>query len=262
MDPKLPKVAVPAARILPVDGCKVLGTIEKPAKKVLAIEELKASAVDGVVTITGYANTKGHADRYGDVPTVFAALRNYVYELADFSKNPVMLLDHRNQIGSVAGSFKILREDEKGLWFQAEFSKSNSEAIAHARCVYLEGHAKALSIAGRFYFEDKDNPTHLTYANIAEISLVGVGADQLALVDSAAAAAPKAEPVVAEPITAEPTVETLVTALLAAAGVTETAPDPVAAELSQLAADIALSAEADEIKRLAQSIDHSLNQVR
>lgn len=179
---------------LPAADCKSLGTKDKPIKKVLDIGELKVEKSEGgSVRIKGYANTKGKADRYGDVPTVFAALRSYVYELKEFRKNPVMLIDHENSVGHIAGSFTALKEDENGLYFEAEFSNSDFPLVKHARTVYSEGHGKALSIAGRWYFEDKDNPEHLTYAELFEISLVGVGADPDAL--GAAEQPAKATPV-------------------------------------------------------------------
>ncbi|MFA5114388.1 MAG: HK97 family phage prohead protease [Candidatus Margulisiibacteriota bacterium] len=152
-----------------------------------AIEEFKTTTNDkGIVTIEGYANTKNKLDRYGDVPTVFSALRNYVYELEEFHKNPVCLLDHWNQVGNIAGSFNpkmggLIVEDEIGLKFKMVFSASDFPLCKHARTVYSEGHGRALSIGGRWYWEDKDHPEYLTYAKIFEISLVGVGADPDAL---------------------------------------------------------------------------------
>lgn len=200
--PAVSKMVLPTPEVQPIeqktippqDGAKCLGTAEKPVSKALAIHDLKVSQADGIVTLKGYANTKGQADRYGDIPTVFPALRSYVYELSTFRKNPVMLIDHMNSVENIAGSFKVLREDEVGLYFEAEFSQSALPRVAHARQVYAEGHGKALSIAGRWYFEDKDNPSHLTYADIFEISLVGVGADPNALAAVAQEEPPKHAP--------------------------------------------------------------------
>ena len=152
--------------------------------KLFAINDCKAIEEDGVVVLKGYANTKNKADRYGDIPTVFKPLRDYVYELKEFKKNPVMLLDHWSSVSNIAGSFKVIKEDEKGLYFEAEFSNSDLPEIKHAREIYLEGHAKALSIGGRWSFEDKDNSNHLTLAEIYEISLVAVPADPRALAEA------------------------------------------------------------------------------
>lgn len=149
--------------------------------KIAAIDGCKVAKREGKLYLSGYANTKNVADRYGDVPTVYKAKRDFVYDLTDFKKNPVMLIDHCNQTDHVAGSFTILEEDERGLKFEACFSDSEHPIVAHARTVYAEGHAKALSIAGRFYFEDDENPKNLTLAKIFEISLVPVPADPNAL---------------------------------------------------------------------------------
>jgi len=163
------------------EGVKILGTKEAPVTKTFDISDLKISEENGKVVIRGYANTKGKADRYGDIPTVFSGLRNYVYELSEFKKNPVMLLDHSNQVSHIAGSFSEIEEDEIGLRVKAVFSNSDLPEIKHARTVYLEGHAKAFSIAGRWHYEDKDHKENLTYAEIYHISPVGVGADPDAL---------------------------------------------------------------------------------
>jgi hypothetical protein len=161
---------------------KKMGEELKIVHKQFDIEEFKVVEDNGLVSIEGYANVKGKKDRYGDIPTVFSVLRDYVYELKDFKRNP----DHDNNVGSIAGSFNeklggFIGEDNIGLKFKAVFSNSDYPLIAHARTVYQEGHGKALSIGGRWYFEDKDNPGNLTYAEIFEISLVGVGADPSAL---------------------------------------------------------------------------------
>ena len=163
------------------EGVKILGTKEAPVTKTFDISDLKISEENGKVVIRGYANTKGKADRYGDITTVFSGLRNYVYELSEFKKNPVMLLDHSNQVSHIAGSFSEIEEDEIGLRVKAVFSNSDLPEIKHARTVYLEGHAKAFSIAGRWHYEDKDHKENLTYAEIYHISPVGVGADPDAL---------------------------------------------------------------------------------
>ncbi|HAB53328.1 MAG TPA: hypothetical protein DCE80_14350 [Ignavibacteriales bacterium] len=150
--------------------------------KLFEISEVKVSKDEsGNVVIKGYANTKGIVDRYGDTPTVHTPIRNYVYELTDYIKNPVMLIDHVNSVDHIAGSFKKCKEDEKGLYVEGVFSNSDFPLIKHARTVYLEGHAKAFSIGGFWYHENQEDPSQLTYAVICDISIVGVGADPNAL---------------------------------------------------------------------------------
>lgn len=156
---------------------KIKGTPQKPQVKILPLTQSKIVQAGGIVYIEGYANTKNKADRYGDIPCVLTSKRDYVYELTEFKKNPVLLLDHVNRVDHIAGSVTEIFEDEYGLYFKAAFSSSSSPAIAHARQVYAEGHAKGISIAGRFHYEDAQNPDYLTLAEIYEISLVAVPAD-------------------------------------------------------------------------------------
>lgn len=155
----------------------IKGTKKNPAVKILAIEEPKITEKDGLTILEGYANTKNVADRYGDIPTIYSKKRTFVYKLDEFKKNPVLLIDHVNKIDHLAGSITHIKEDSKGLYFKAVFSTSSHPVIAHARHIYKEGHAKGISIAGKFHFEDIQNPEHLTLAEIYEISLVAVPAD-------------------------------------------------------------------------------------
>ena len=160
---------------------KICGTLKTPALKILPLQEATVKQENGLVYIEGYANTKNLADRYGDVPTVLKTKRNFVYELTEFKKNPVLLIDHVNQLDHLAGSVTEIFEDEKGLYFKALFSASNHPTVAHARQLYKEGHAKGISIAGRFHYEVASNPNLLTLAEIYEISLVAIPADPRSL---------------------------------------------------------------------------------
>ena len=146
------------------------------------LTEVKAVENDGVVRISGYANNKYISDRYGDVPTPIN--REYVYELTEFKKNPILLLNHNSNIGSIAGKVTEIREDVKGLYFEAEFTKSEHIAeILHAKQLVQEGILKTVSIGGVWHYEDEHNRDHLTLAEIMEISLVAVPADPNALVE-------------------------------------------------------------------------------
>ncbi len=165
----------------------IKGNKKSPAIKILPITSAKITEDKGLVYLEGYANTKNKADRYGDVPTVHAKKRSYVYELKDFLKNPVLLIDHVNALDHLAGSVVEIKEDEQGLFFKALFSTSQHPIVAHARHIYKEGHAKGISIAGRFHYEEAAAPNKLTYAEIYEISLVAIPADP----DSLAAAVEK-----------------------------------------------------------------------
>jgi len=160
---------------------KICGTLKTPALKILPLQDATVKQENGLVYIEGYANTKNLADRYGDIPTVLKQKRDFVYELTEFKKNPVLLIDHVNQLDHLAGSVTEIFENEKGLYFKALFSASNHPTIAHARQLYKEGHAKGISIAGRFHYEVASNPSLLTLAEIYEISLVAIPADPRSL---------------------------------------------------------------------------------
>ncbi len=160
---------------------RICGTPERPAVKIVPIGSPKVFTEGGKVYLQGYANTKGHADRYGDVPAVFQEKRGHVYGFSQFSKNPVLLIDHVNRVDHIAGSVTELKEDDKGLFFRAEFADSDLPTVSHARKIYAQGHARGISIAGRFHYENPQNQRQLTLAEIFEISLVAVPADPDAL---------------------------------------------------------------------------------
>ena len=148
------------------------------------IENIKAEQSEEGFYISGYANTKGKADSYGDIPTSLDG--KPVYDLARFKRNPVALIDHKNSIGNIFGAFLIgpeaTREDEKGLYIKLRLMDNpQTEEAKHAVEAYKSGFARAFSIGGQWKFEDPKNAKHLTSAIIHEISGVAIGADERAL---------------------------------------------------------------------------------
>ena len=148
-------------------------------KKEFVLTDFKEVETDGVLRISGYANNKHIADRYGDIPTEYN--RSYVYDLEEYRRNPVLLMDHDHDVSHMVGSVTNIFEDEKGLYFEAEISNSDLPIIKHARQLIKEGHLKTVSIGGVWLYEDLQNPSHLTLAKIFEISLVAVPADTYAV---------------------------------------------------------------------------------
>lgn len=142
------------------------------------VTQFKAVEENGIIKISGYANNKGIADRYGDIPTPFN--RTFVYDIAEYLKNPVLMLNHNSGVGAIAGKVTKIFEDERGLYFEAELSQSDLPEVKHARTVIKEGILKTVSIGGIWLYEDVQNPTHLTLAKIYEISLVAIPADPYA----------------------------------------------------------------------------------
>jgi HK97 family phage prohead protease len=169
---------------------KTAGTADKPAFKILPIGDCKVSKTDKGVYLEGYANTKNVPDRYGDVPAIYK--RNFVYDLSEYKKNPVLLIDHQNSIANVAGSMEAIDEDERGLKFRAKFMDSPLALVQHTVAAYMQGHAKGISIAGRFSYENPEDPSQLTLAQIFEISCVAVPADPNSLAAASEKAAPDA----------------------------------------------------------------------
>lgn len=146
--------------------------------KEFQLADFKAVEENGVVKISGYANNKNIADRYGDIPTPFN--RSFVYELEEYRRNPVLLLDHEAEVKKLCGTVTEIREDERGLYFEATLSNSDLPEVKHARTLIQEGMLKTVSIGGIWLYEDMENPSHLTLAKIFEISLVAIPADTYA----------------------------------------------------------------------------------
>lgn len=149
--------------------------------KTFECQDLKFN--DDELVFEGYANTKNQPDAYGDIPTNYKG--EAVYDLSRFSKNPVMFVDHHNSLSMVMGKFTLIQEDERGLFVRLKLmpqEEAHTPEVKHAISAFKTGFGRALSIGGRWHFEDKENPTHLTKAYIHEISGVGVGADEDALV--------------------------------------------------------------------------------
>lgn len=147
--------------------------------KDFTVTDFKSAEENGVVRISGYANNKHIADRYGDIPTEYN--RPYVYDLEEFKRNPVLLMDHYQSVRNIVGSVTSIYEDERGLYFEAELSQSDLPEVKHARQLIREGHLKTVSIGGMWSFENPDNTNQLTLAKIFEISLVAVPADTYAV---------------------------------------------------------------------------------
>ena len=151
-------------------------------KKVFEIEEFDVKSEDGKFYITGYANNKNKEDRYGDIPK-----GDNVYDLKMYKKNPVVFVDHINSATMIVGNMVKIKEDDKGLAFKLllrNIDDVHNPQVKDAISAYKTGFGRALSIGGRWLFEDANNPKFLTKAIIHEISIVGVGADGLALTDA------------------------------------------------------------------------------
>lgn len=150
--------------------------------KTISDLDVKLNNVDGVIYIEGYANTKNKPDSYGDIPTNFN--NEPVYDFKRYKNNPVLLVDHNNSAGFIAGTMTDFYEDETGLKFKARLrpvDEIHNPITKDAVQAFITGYGRALSIGGHWIFGDKQNPSHLTKAHIHEVSLVAIGADGNAL---------------------------------------------------------------------------------
>ena len=166
-------------------GLKQISDTEFEGNRSFLINEFKAVTDSSKVYISGYANTKGTADAYGDIPMSFQG--HPVYDLSRIQKNPVMLMDHDNSVCCIMGNFVELREDETGLFIKAllmPIESCHTDELKQAVSNYTLGFARALSIAGRWSYADPANPMHLTGAYLHEISGVAVPADSNSLISS------------------------------------------------------------------------------
>jgi HK97 family phage prohead protease len=128
------------------------------------------------VTITGYLSTFANTtprDRDGDY-VMDGAFKN---TLADFARNPVLLIDHRNACDNLAGSFTKMGTNSQGLTFEAKIS--NAPGLCDLRFKVAEGHLKATSMGGIFFYDDDGRG--IKEVKLFEGSLVPVPANQDAL---------------------------------------------------------------------------------
>jgi hypothetical protein len=155
------------------------------SRKLMPLEDCKAMGASktGRCSYSGYLNTKGVADSYGDIP--YNLNGQPVYDLTRMMTNPVVLVDHENSTGMIAGRLTKIVEDQRGLYVEFELCNPDTEAknpkVAHAVKMWEIGFARALSMGGEWRFEDPMNPAHLTKAIIHEGSIVAIGADMNAL---------------------------------------------------------------------------------
>ena len=127
------------------------------------------------VTFRGYLSTFGTVDRDGDyvLPGAFKA------SIPKFMDNPVLLADHENRVGCIAGKFTKVLEDAKGLYVEAVLSNSSEEWLIDLRWKVVELHISALSVGGKFSY-GRDGHA-ITKVELYEGSLVPIPANPKAL---------------------------------------------------------------------------------
>jgi HK97 family phage prohead protease len=105
------------------------------------------------VSIKGYLSTfqdTTKSDRDGDyvMPGAFKET------IPLFLKNPMLLVNHRNTVDSIAGKFTTVREDQKGLYVEAKITDSPAEWAKDVRWKVANEELKTLSMGGIFYYAE------------------------------------------------------------------------------------------------------------
>lgn len=166
---------VPARKVLHFDAVADLDVPDE--KKFVTVKDQAGQITDyRDVSIRGYLSTFANAlnaDRDGDyvMPGAFEET------LKRFRTNPVMLVDHRNQVANIAGSFIKAAEDSKGLYVEGMLS--NSPDNIDVRFKIVERHLKTMSMGGIFHFsEDRRG---IFKVDLWEGSLVAIPANPDAL---------------------------------------------------------------------------------
>jgi HK97 family phage prohead protease len=103
------------------------------------------------VRIAGYLSTWGDGTTR-DLDGDYVLKGAFAATIPDFMRNPVLLVCHDNSVETLAGSFTVVREDDKGLYVEAVLSNSPSEDMKDIRWKVAEGHLKSLSMGGLFYY--------------------------------------------------------------------------------------------------------------
>ena len=164
--------------------------MEQMERKTFAIEglELKGGS-DGPGSIAGYAATFGNLDRVGDVIEKGA----FSDTLPDFVRDGVILARHGNEGEQPIASIKAAREDEHGLWLEADFH--STPAAQAERTIAQERLARGKSVSFSIGYtvnpggsEYKDGQRSLRSVKLWETSLVNIPANPLALVGAVKAA--------------------------------------------------------------------------
>lgn len=141
--------------------------------KGVAIKDQSNRVVDYAdVMIAGYGSTFAHVtakDRDGD--TVMPGA--FTETIREFKRNPVMLIDHKNSVENIAGSYTEVVQDDVGLRVVGKVS--NAPELRTIRFLIMEGHLKTLSMGGVFLYGPDGHTIEKVY--LFEISLVAIPAN-------------------------------------------------------------------------------------
>lgn len=140
-----------AKKVLRFDAA--LGLDAKDSKKFDVVKDGDVVVDYRDVRIKGYLSTfknTTESDRDGD----YVEEGSFKETIPQFMRNPVLLVNHRNDVQSIAGMFDIVREDAKGLYVEAQLSNSPAEWMKDVRFKVAEGSLKTLSMGGMFHYKE------------------------------------------------------------------------------------------------------------
>lgn len=144
-----------------------------------ALETKELSEGAEFYTVRGYASVFGNKDLDGDI------IEKGAFADSMKSRNPQFLWGH--DMGSVPiGRISLIREDQKGLYFEAEMPKDDDRVKGQIAPQMRIGSIKGVSIGFRIKerAHQKDGTRLIKQAELFEISLVNVPANPMAAVES------------------------------------------------------------------------------
>jgi len=149
--------------------------------KALAVKDKETGVITDYkqVMFAGYGSTfvnVTESDRVGDyvLPGAFKET------IREFKKNPVMLVDHRNSVREIAGSYSDIREDDAGLRLVGKVS--DAPGLTDVRFLLMERHLRTLSMGGIFIYLPDGRGIEKVY--LFEVSLVAIPANPDALIEA------------------------------------------------------------------------------
>jgi len=144
VDKEARKVKAWAATLETEMDTKALMSIHRDDDEAKPIIDYRNVVIEGFLsTFVGTTSS----DRDGD----FVMEGAFNDTLAQFRRNPVMLMDHRNSVPNLAGSFNRIGVNSRGLAVRGTLS--NAPGLIDTRFKIVEGHLKGLSMGGLFFFD-------------------------------------------------------------------------------------------------------------
>lgn len=155
---------------------------------------------NGYGLLEGYANVFNVIDSYGDV----TQKGSFAQDIAEFIKSGYLTIDHRWEMSAVIGDIVDAYEDERGLFFAAEFySDENSQAVRRKIAERME-RRKAVELSIGYWAMEEERGqfegqkvNFLRRVRVREVSPVVAAANDASMVTAAKSRADEHEAAVA-----------------------------------------------------------------